>query len=233
MNALPERAHVVPSLLAADAGALREQVLEVVDAGARMIHVDVMDAHFVATFGFTPSTVATVREAVEGRGVLLDVHLMVESPDRHVASFARAGADIVTVHIESRSDIRYALDAIHDAGCYTGVALRPSTPPVVVRGIADDVDVALCMTINPGWGGQQFLPTSPSRIAALREQLHADTPIEVDGGINSATAQLCVEAGARLLVAGSAIFGADDPGSAYLELAATARRLGEPNWELV
>lgn len=233
MNALPERPHVVPSILAADAGALREQVLEVVDAGARMIHIDVMDAQFVPTFGFTPSTVAALREAVDGRGVLLDVHLMVESPDRHVATFARAGADIVTVHIESRSDIRYALDAIHDAGCYTGVALRPSTPPVVLRGIADDLDVALCMTINPGWGGRQFLSASPARISALRGHLHADTRIEVDGGINRVTAQRCVDAGASLLVAGSAIFGTDDPGAAYFELAAVTSKLGEPDWELV
>jgi len=215
---LPDEAIVVPSILAADATRLREQVLEVVDAGARAIHVDVMDGRFVAPHGFRPETVAMLRDALEDRDVLLDVHLMVEWPERHVASFASAGADLITIHVEARSELRATLDAIHDAGCLAGAAIAPSTPAWTLDAIADELDLALCMTVEPGYGGQEFIDASYARVSALAELVGSGTHIEVDGGIDRFTAPVSALSGAHLLVAGSAIFGASEPGEAFVEL---------------
>jgi ribulose-phosphate 3-epimerase len=218
VSRLPEDALVVPSILAADATRLREQVLDVVDAGARAIHVDVMDGRFVAPNGFRPETVEMLRDALDGRDVLLDVHLMVEWPERWVASFAGAGADLITIHVEARSDLSATIDAIHEAGCLAGAAIAPSTPTWVLDAIAEDLDLALCMTVEPGYGGQEFIDASYARISSLTSLLGSGTRIEVDGGIDRFTAPVCALSGAHLLVAGSAVFHADEPGEAFVEL---------------
>jgi ribulose-phosphate 3-epimerase len=221
---LPDEPIVVPSILAADASRLREEVLEVVDAGARAIHVDVMDGRFVAPYGFRPETVSMLRDALADRDVLLDVHLMVERPELLVRVFASAGADLITVHVEALSDIRVALDAIHDEGCLAGVAICPSTPPWLLTELVYDLDFALCMTVNPGYGGQRFIASSPARVSALASLLNPGTCIEVDGGIDRLTGPSCAAAGAQLIVTGSAICGAPRPGEAYLELAHAVTR---------
>ena len=219
MTSLPRGPVVAPSILAADAARLAEQVREVVTAGARVIHVDVMDGHFVPPITFGAQTVSALREQVDGLDVVLDVHLMVERPERHVASFATAGADVITVHVEATPHLHYALDAIHAAGCLAGAAICPGTSPEALSEVVGQLDLALCMTVDPGWGGQPFIATSPERIRRLVALVRLATGIEVDGGIDAGTAPACVAAGARLLVAGSAVFGAADPGAAYQRLA--------------
>jgi ribulose-phosphate 3-epimerase len=209
---------VAPSILAADFGRLREQVREVVDAGAEVIHVDVMDGHFVPALSMGPQAVAALREF----DVLLDVHLMVERPERHVAEFARAGASNITVHAEATPHVHYAIQAIREAGCTAGVALTPSTAVEALSEVRGDLWLALCMSVNPGWGGQAFIPASLDKIARMRELVGPDVELEVDGGVDRQTAGACVEAGATLLVAGTAVFGAPDPGAAFREVAAAA-----------
>jgi len=205
---------VVPSILSADFGRLREQVAEVVDAGATIIHVDVMDGHFVPPITMGPIAVEALREL----DITLDVHLMIEQPERHVADFAKAGAHNITIHSEATPHVNYAVAAIRDLGCRAGVAICPSTPPDVYREI--DVDVALCMTVNPGWGGQRFIPSSLDKIRRIRDLIGDATHLEVDGGIDIDTAGPVAEAGATLFVAGSAVFGSSDPAAAYQALAA-------------
>jgi ribulose-phosphate 3-epimerase len=230
---LPERPLVAPSILAADAGRLRDEVREVVGAGARVIHVDVMDGNFEPPITFGAQTVAALRECVDGDDVLLDVHLMVERPERHVTAFAHAGADLITVHAEATPHLYRVLDAINDAGCLAGAAICPATPPSALADVVDLLDLALCMTVSPGWGGQPFIPGSPGRIAALASVLDGRARIEVDGGIDRVTAPACVEAGASLLVVGSAIFGTPNPGAAYSELASAVARSTTRPKELV
>jgi len=206
---------IAPSILSADFARLGAQVAEVVDAGATVIHVDVMDGHFVPPLSMGPQVV----EALRGlEGVTLDVHLMVERPERHIDAFAKAGAHIITIHAEATPHVDYAVNAIREAGCRAGVALCPSTPPDVFSQV--DPEVALCMTVNPGWGGQPFIEAMLSKIEILRMTLGDEVEIEVDGGIVPATATRCREAGASLFVAGSSIFGANDPAAAYAELVA-------------
>jgi ribulose-phosphate 3-epimerase len=206
---------IAPSILAADFGRLREQVADVVAAGASVIHVDVMDGHFVPTLSMGPQVVSALRDF----DVLLDVHLMVERPERHVADFVKAGADNVTVHAESTPHVHYAVQAIREAGATAGVALTPSTPPEALAEVAGDLWLALCMTVNPGWGGQKFIPASLAKIERLRALIGDDVELEVDGGIDPETAGPAAAAGASLFVAGSALFGAPDPGAAYRALA--------------
>jgi ribulose-phosphate 3-epimerase len=159
-------------------------------------------------------------EALRGRDATLDVHLMVERPERHIAAFAKAGADVIHVHAEATPHVNYALGHIRDAGCRAGLAVNPSTPPAVYAEVLDLVDVALCMTVNPGWGGQPFIPASLEKIRRLRELLPERVPIEVDGGIDTDTAGPCAQAGASIFVAGNAVFGASDPAFAFAELGA-------------
>ena len=207
---------IAPSILSADFGRLREQVREVVDAGASVIHVDVMDGHFVPPLSMGPPVVSALREL----GVLLDVHLMVERPERQVADFAKAGAGQITIHAEATPHVHYALAAIRDAGCKAGLAVNPGTPVGAYDGV--ELDCALVMTVNPGWGGQAFIPASLDRIRRVRELVGPDAELEVDGGIDASTAGPCAEAGATLFVAGSAVFGQDDPAAAYARIAAAA-----------
>jgi len=217
---------VAPSILSADFGRLGEQVAEVLGAGATVIHVDVMDGHFVPPITMGPLVVEAIAEQVHDAGAVVDVHLMVERPERQVQAFADAGADGITLHVEATPHVHYALAAVRDAGCRAGIALNPGTPPEAVAAVAGDVDLVLCMTVNPGWGGQAFLPSSPGRIERLRAIARDEAVIEVDGGIAAETAARCAGAGAALFVAGSAVFGADDPGAAVRAIAAATVNAG-------
>jgi ribulose-phosphate 3-epimerase len=213
---------VLPSILASDFARLGEQVETVMEAGARVIHVDVMDGHFVPPITIGPLIVESLRELVHERGGVLDVHLMVERPERRVEEFAAAGADSISVHWEATPHVHYALKAVREAGLDAGLAINPATPPEAVVGLVEAFDHVLCMTVNPGWGGQEYIETSTSKVARLRELLGPGVPIEVDGGIDPATAGPVAAAGATLFVAGSSIFGAPDPAEAYRQIAAAA-----------
>ena len=219
---LLQEARVAPSILAADFARLGEQVELVMDAGARVIHVDVMDGHFVPPITIGPLIVGSLRDLVHERGGVLDVHLMIERPEHRVDEFAAAGADTLIVHWESTPHVHYALKAVREAGLNAGLAINPATPPEAVASLADSFDQLLCMTVNPGWGGQHYIESSTAKVARLRELLGPDAPIEVDGGIDAKPAGPVAAAGATLFVAGSAIFDAPDPAAAYREIAAAA-----------
>jgi ribulose-phosphate 3-epimerase len=168
--------------------------------------------------------VSAIADLVHDRGAVIDVHLMIERPERHVADFAKAGADGITVHVEATPHVHYAVQHIREAGCRAGVALCPSTPVTELSELTTDIDLALCMTVNPGWGGQPFIQTSPTKVARMREVLPPDVVVEVDGGVDASTVGLCAENGATLWVAGSAVFGKDDPGEALRAIAAAGER---------
>ena len=209
---------VAPSILAADFGRLHEQVQTVVDAGAQVIHIDIMDGHFVPTLSMGPPAVAALRDV----DALLDVHLMIERPERHVQDFAAAGANNITVHFEATPHVHKAVQTIREAGCTAGVALTPSTPVEALSEVRGELWSVLCMTVNPGWGGQDFIPASLDKIRRLRALVGPDVELEVDGGIDERTAGPCAEAGATLFVAGTSVFGTVDPGAAFRRVAAAA-----------
>jgi ribulose-phosphate 3-epimerase len=221
-NPLLQDIRVEPSILASDFARLGEQVEVVMDAGARVIHVDVMDGHFVPPISIGALIVDALRDLVHEREGVLDVHLMVERPEERIEEFAAAGADTLIVHWEATPHVHYALKAVRDAGLDAGLAINPATPPEAVLGVAEAFDHLLCMTVNPGWGGQPYIGTSTAKVARLRELLGPAMPIGVDGGIDADTAGATSAAGATLFVAGSSIFGAEDPAAAYREIAAAA-----------
>jgi ribulose-phosphate 3-epimerase len=206
---------VAPSILSADFGRLREQVGEVMQAGARVIHVDIMDGHFVPSLTIGPLVVQALAETVRDVGGVLDVHLMVERPERHVAEFVQAGAHSITFHAEATPHVAYTANLIRESGACVGVAINPGTPVETLTDVAGLIDLALCMTVNPGWGGQAFIAHSLVKLPRLRSLLGDDVAVEVDGGIDPDKAPACRRAGANLFVAGSAIFGSPDPGGAY------------------
>jgi ribulose-phosphate 3-epimerase len=187
-----------------------------------VIHVDVMDGHFVPPITIGPLIVGALADRVHDAGGALDVHLMIERPERQVEEFARAGADSITVHYEATPHVHYALGAIRELGCLAGVAINPGTPVETACALATEADLVLCMSVNPGWGGQPFIPASIDRLARLRALLPSSAVLEVDGGVDSATVAACAESGASLFVAGSAVFGAEDPAAAYAAIVAAA-----------
>jgi len=212
---------VAPSILSADFGRLREQVTEVLDAGARVIHVDVMDGHFVPEITLGPLIVGALADSVHEAGGMLDVHLMIERPERHAGEFVRAGADSITFHAEATPHIAYAANLIRERGACVGLAINPATAVSALTEVAGAIDLALCMTVNPGWGGQPFIAHSLEKLPRVRALVGDGVAVEVDGGIEPHTAPACLEAGANLFVAGSAIFTAADPGEAYRAIAAS------------
>jgi ribulose-phosphate 3-epimerase len=213
---------IAPSLLSADFAALADAIAAVERGGADMIHVDVMDGHFVPNITIGPPVVRSLRKHAR---VPLDVHLMIEEPDRYVEAFVEAGAASLSVHLEATVHLQRTIAFIKSLGAKAGVALNPATPPVMLEEVAGDLDFVLVMTVNPGFGGQTFIRRSESKIRAVRELLQREgstAPIEVDGGIDVHTAPLVVSAGADILVAGNAIFNSRDAEGATRALRAAA-----------
>ncbi|HEY6732147.1 MAG TPA: ribulose-phosphate 3-epimerase [Solirubrobacterales bacterium] len=217
---LAER-RVAPSILSADMARLGSQIEEVMAAGARVIHFDVMDGQFVPPITIGPLVLSAIADQVHDAGGAVDVHLMIEAPERQIEDFAKAGADSITFHEEATPHAHRTLAAVRELGCLAGVAINPGTPVEAVGELRGMADIVLCMTVNPGWGGQSFIATSPSKVERL-VPLVGDARIEVDGGVDVTTAGSLASAGAQLFVAGSAVFGADDPAAAYAEIAAAA-----------
>ncbi len=200
---------LAPSILAADFARLGEQVQSAITAGAAHIHVDVMDGHFVPNISIGPLVVAALRPQTHPANVLLDVHLMIEKPERYLADFAQAGADILTVHVETCPHLHRTIQMIRELGVKPGVTLNPATPLAVLEPILPDVDLVLVMSVNPGFGGQSYIPGSTAKIRRLRQMLDemgSTADLEVDGGIKVSNVAEVVQAGANVLVVGSAIF---------------------------
>ncbi|HXG03569.1 MAG TPA: ribulose-phosphate 3-epimerase [Candidatus Binatia bacterium] len=200
---------IAPSILSADFAALAEDIARVEAGGADLLHVDVMDGRFVPNLTVGPVVVEAIRKRTR---LPLDVHLMIVEPERYVGDFVRAGADLVTVHVEAAPHLQRALAQIREAGARAGAALNPATPPDTIRYLLDDLDLVLVMSVNPGFGGQAFIPAVLPKVRQVRTWL-ADRPVDVsvDGGVKIEHARPLAEHGASILVAGSAIFGAPDP----------------------
>jgi len=214
---------IAPSILSADFAALGDAVAAVERGGADLIHVDVMDGHFVPNITIGPAVVRSLKRRAR---VPLDVHLMISDPDRYIDAFAEAGAAMISVHVEVLPHLHRTIKAIQALKVRAGVVLNPSTPVVALEQVAGDVDFVLVMSVNPGFGGQTFIPRSESKVREVREALdragNTAAPIEIDGGIDLGNVARVVAAGARILVAGHALFGAPDPERAVRELKAAA-----------
>ncbi|MFD2171443.1 ribulose-phosphate 3-epimerase [Tumebacillus lipolyticus] len=206
---------IAPSILSADFSKLGEEIRSVEELGADLIHVDVMDGHFVPNITIGPLVVEAIKPHTK---LPLDVHLMIEDPDRYIPSFVQAGADIITVHVEATRHLHRTLQLIRSHGVKASVALNPHTPVSMIEHVLTDLDMVLLMTVNPGFGGQKFIPNVLEKISELRRKLDAmdlhHVEIEVDGGINQETSRLVREAGANVLVAGNAVYNAPDRGAA-------------------
>jgi len=221
MAELLEERRVAPSILSADFARLGEQIDAVMEAGARVIHFDVMDGRFVPPITIGPLVASSIADRVHAAGGAVDVHLMVEAPERHIEAFAAAGADSISFHAEATAHANRTLAAIRELGCLAGIAINPGTPVAALSELRGHADIALCMTVNPGWGGQAFIEGSVEKVARLAAAI-GPARVEVDGGVDAATAKPTAEAGASLFVAGSAVFGAADPAAAYTAIAAAA-----------
>ncbi|WP_405176400.1 ribulose-phosphate 3-epimerase [Paenibacillus sp. FSL H8-0261] len=209
---------IAPSILSADFASLGSEVAEAEVSGGDWIHVDVMDGHFVPNITLGPPIVKAVSLHTK---LPLDVHLMIESPERYISDFAAAGASVITVHAEACVHLHRVVHQIKELGLKAGVAINPGTPASAVREVLEDVDMILVMTVNPGFGGQAFIPNTLRKITQIREwanEVNPDLLIEVDGGVSEATASLVVSAGADVLVAGNAVFGRSDRAAAILEI---------------
>lgn len=203
---------IAPSILSADFSRLGEEVARVEQAGAEVLHIDVMDGHFVPNITIGPLVVKAIRPCTK---LPLDVHLMIENPDLYIPEFAKSGADIITVHQEACVHLHRTLYHIKDQGVKAAVSLNPATPVSMLKHVLEDVDMVLIMSVNPGFGGQKFIPEAVHKIRELRSLLEDKglvdkVEIQVDGGINPETARLVIEAGATCLVAGNAVFGQKD-----------------------
>lgn len=208
-----EEHHLLSSILSADFSRLGEQISLVMDAGVRMIHVDVMDGHFVPNITIGPVVVQAVAPLVHEREGLLSVHLMIERPEDYLETFVRAGADAVSVHVEACPHLYHAIQAIKALGAGAGVAINPGTDVARIEDVLTLVDYVLVMTVDPGFGGQRLIASALDKVPRLRWMLPAATAIEVDGGVQRDNIKQVVDAGANWLVAGSAIFASADPGA--------------------
>jgi ribulose-phosphate 3-epimerase len=222
IDQLLKEVHIAPSILSADFGRLEEQVTEAMDAGARVIHVDVMDGHFVPNITIGPVVAKAIAPVVHERGGALDVHLMIESPERYVDAFAAAGADTLVVHQEACVHLHSVLAQIRQAGVAAGVAINPATPIETLSEARHFCDLALVMSVNPGFGGQSFIPTSLAKLVAARAFLPANVALQVDGGVTAANVADLVRAGANWLVAGSSVYGQGTVADSFRRLASAA-----------
>jgi ribulose-phosphate 3-epimerase len=205
---------LAPSIIAADYARLEEHCHEALDGGGDWLHVDVMDGHFVPNLTVGPGVVEALRPLADRMDAKVDVHLMVDEPGRYVDAFAEAGADLITVHVEACTHLHRVVQRIDDLGCETGVALNPGTPLSQLEAVLPFVDLALVMSVNPGFSGQSYIPQSTAKVRRLHRQLNAlgsEAYLEVDGGVKPGNAMEIVQAGADVLVAGSAIFGGEGP----------------------